>query len=93
MSNLRVWLAVAVFAAIPVFALSAQREPHWFENYVIARDRCNQNLHMLSLDMTMSHARGDGILFGKHVLQWSDDDIATALRVYKLVRPRTTRLS
>jgi hypothetical protein len=33
----------------------------------------------------MSVQRGniDGDLFGKPLLQWSDDDIATAVRVYK----------
>jgi hypothetical protein len=65
-------------------------EKRWFENFVNARGGCG-NIHILSMGQArMDVQRGnlDGDLFGKPLLQWSDDDIATAVRVYKDCREK-----
>jgi hypothetical protein len=81
MPNLRVWFATVLIAVIPAFvlpafaALAAQKD--WFANLVDAKGGC-RNIHLFSTVSAM-----DGILFGKRLLDWSDDDIATAVRIYK----------
>jgi hypothetical protein len=60
-------------------------EKHWFENFVDGRGGCG-NIHLLSTHWARINVQRGSIddnLFGKPLLQWSDDDIAAAVRIYK----------
>lgn len=84
MRNIRIF---SIAAFVLIFALPAFAEQkNWFEAYVASHGGCfgvaaYPEMMNMPLSQVMS-GKLDLDLFGKPVLQWSDDDIETALRLY-----------
>jgi flagellar biosynthesis GTPase FlhF len=79
-------IGVTLITVVPVFAASAN-EKKWFETYVVANGGCHAMTAYSEVMALPSQSVGHGVLdvdlFGKPVLKWSDDDIATVLGVYR----------
>lgn len=83
MLSLRRFTFVVFIFIAPAFGTWAT-EKHFFQTNVEVRGGC-RNLHVLRVPsfLEMQRLHRDDNLFGKPILQWSDDDIATAVRIYK----------
>ena len=88
MPRLRLWIAGVLIALAPTHTL-LHAETHFFQTLVAARGGCGaiNTLNIFGVRSDVEHklyfGETDVKLFGKPVLDWSDDDIAAAIRTYK----------
>jgi hypothetical protein len=68
----------------PISGAEGAAGKHWFETYVTAAGGCDDIYYYFNPHIRSQLSRGNiKNLFGKPLVEWSDDDIAVAARVYR----------
>jgi DNA segregation ATPase FtsK/SpoIIIE-like protein len=90
MTQARAWVAVLLIIVLPAMPARAA-ENHWLEDFLAAKGGC-ANAHVwfgpssvpfLTTKVQVDRGNINVELFGKPLLKWTDDDIATVGRIYR----------
>jgi hypothetical protein len=89
MRTLRLWIAVGFIAISPACTASAV-EKHWFKTYIDSDGGCGNTRFwfrpggvLFSRKDDLNRGKIDVELFGKPLLKWTDEDITTAVGIYR----------
>lgn len=86
----RLWLCIAaILGAAVSYHTASATAAHFFQNFIEARGGCGTvpSLNMMGVRSDLHEqlivGRGGVALFGKPLLEWTEEDIATSARIYK----------